>query len=97
MSVAIAVDPQRTYSYASDPSNLPAWAPGFVKSIEKSGDHWVACLLRYKRCCHFAASLHMVGEQMELECSRPNKSLERMRENKVPSSNDGARAAQLKR
>ena len=42
VSVAIAVDPKRTYAYASDPSNLPGWAPGFVKSIEKRGDHWVA-------------------------------------------------------
>jgi hypothetical protein len=42
VSVAIAVDPLRTYIYASDPSNMPTWAPGFVKSIEKRGDHWVA-------------------------------------------------------
>ena len=42
VSVAIAVDPHRTYTYASDPSNLPTWAPGFVKAIEKHGDHWVA-------------------------------------------------------
>jgi Polyketide cyclase / dehydrase and lipid transport len=42
VSVAAAVDPGKAYAYASDPGNLPAWAPGFVKSIEKRGDAWVA-------------------------------------------------------
>ncbi|MFF8381919.1 SRPBCC family protein [Streptomyces sp. NPDC015661] len=30
------------YAYASDPANLPAWAHGLGKSIEKIGDAWVA-------------------------------------------------------
>ncbi|MBO8184038.1 SRPBCC family protein [Streptomyces spirodelae] len=30
------------YAYASDPSNLPAWARGLGGSIEKIGDQWVA-------------------------------------------------------
>lgn len=42
VSVAAAVDPQRVYAYVSDPGNLPSWAPGFVKSIEKRGDVWLA-------------------------------------------------------
>lgn len=42
VSVAIAVDPHVAYVYVSNPSNLPAWAPGFIKSIAQHGDHWVA-------------------------------------------------------
>ncbi|MEO8314088.1 MAG: SRPBCC family protein [Pseudomonadota bacterium] len=42
VSVGIAVDPAAVYAYASDPANLPVWAPGFVKSIEKQGSHWLA-------------------------------------------------------
>ncbi|MET0211043.1 MAG: SRPBCC family protein [Burkholderiaceae bacterium] len=42
VSVGIAVTPQQAYDYASDPANLPTWAPGFVRSIERQGDHWVA-------------------------------------------------------
>lgn len=42
VSVGIAVDPATVYGYASDPANLPHWAPGFVKSIAKQGDAWVA-------------------------------------------------------
>lgn len=42
VSVTVAVDPQTAYDYAADPSNLPAWAPGFVQSIERRGDHWEA-------------------------------------------------------
>lgn len=42
VSVAAAVEPLRVYAYVSDPANLPAWAPGFVKSIEKRGDVWLA-------------------------------------------------------
>lgn len=42
VSVGIAVDPAAVYAYASDGANLPVWAPGFVKSIEKHGAYWVA-------------------------------------------------------
>ncbi len=42
MSTGIAVDPATVYGYASDPANLPSWAPGMVKSIEKVGANWVA-------------------------------------------------------
>ena len=42
VSVGIAVDPAKTYAFASDPENLPFWAPGFVKSIERRGSDWVA-------------------------------------------------------
>ncbi|MFG2511012.1 SRPBCC family protein [Streptomyces sp. NPDC048584] len=30
------------YAYASDPVNLPSWAHGLGKSIERREDHWVA-------------------------------------------------------
>ena len=42
VSVGIAVAPRTVYAYASDPANLPVWAPGFVKSIEQRDGHWVA-------------------------------------------------------
>ena len=42
VSVAVAVPPQRAYAYIADPANLPKWASGFVKSIEKRGDEWIA-------------------------------------------------------
>jgi hypothetical protein len=41
VSVGIKVSPETVYDYAADPSHLPAWAPGFVHSIERTGDHWV--------------------------------------------------------
>ena len=41
VSVGIAVDPGMVYAYASDPANLPTWAPGFVKSMEQRGSHWI--------------------------------------------------------
>ena len=42
VSVGIPLEPRAVYAYASDPANLPIWAPGFVKSIEKRGASWVA-------------------------------------------------------
>ncbi len=42
VSVSIAVDPKTVYTYASNPANLPAWAPGFIKSIAQQGSRWVA-------------------------------------------------------
>jgi hypothetical protein len=42
VSVGIEVDPGSVYTYASDPAHLPEWAPGFVKSVEKRGNSWVA-------------------------------------------------------
>jgi hypothetical protein len=42
VSVGIAVEPAKVYAWASDPANLPTWAPGFVQSIEKRGQDWIA-------------------------------------------------------
>jgi hypothetical protein len=42
VSVGIAVAPGEVHAFASDPANLPVWAPDFVKSIEKRGTDWVA-------------------------------------------------------
>jgi hypothetical protein len=56
VSVGIAVDPRAVYKFASDPSNLPAWAPGMVKSIEKKNDKWVAQTALGPATFRFAAS-----------------------------------------
>jgi hypothetical protein len=42
VSIAVAVDPGKAYAYTADPMNLPAWAPAFVKSIERRDDVWLA-------------------------------------------------------
>jgi hypothetical protein len=42
VSVSIAVDPARAYAYVADPANLPAWAAGFVYSIARREDQWLA-------------------------------------------------------
>jgi hypothetical protein len=42
VSVGIAVATTTVYEFASNPANLPLWAPGFVKSIELRADRWVA-------------------------------------------------------
>src|SRR5688572_5213829 len=42
VSVGIAVDPGVVYAWASNPANFPVWAPGFVNSIEKQGNYWIA-------------------------------------------------------
>jgi hypothetical protein len=42
VSIAVAVSPATAYAYAVDPCNLPRWAPGFIKSIERKGDAWIA-------------------------------------------------------
>ena len=54
VSVGIAVSPKEVYGYASDPSNLPVWAPGFVKSIEKRGRDWIAQTSLGEVTFHFA-------------------------------------------
>lgn len=55
VSVGIAVDPGAVYAWASDPANLPAWAPGFVQSIEKRGSHWIAQTALGEATFRFAA------------------------------------------
>ena len=42
VSVAVDADPASAYAYLSDPAHLPEWAPGFVQSIERQGDNWLA-------------------------------------------------------
>jgi hypothetical protein len=42
VSIAVAVDPGKAYAYTADPVNLPSWAPGFVKSVERRGELWIA-------------------------------------------------------
>lgn len=55
VSVGIGVDPRVVYKFASDPANLPAWAPGMVKSIEKKNDKWVAQTALGQATFRFAA------------------------------------------
>jgi hypothetical protein len=52
----VAVDPGKVYAYASNPENLPTWAPGFVHSIQKRADHWIAQTSLGEAKFRFAAS-----------------------------------------
>jgi len=56
VSVGIPLEPKAVYAYASDPANLPIWAPGFVKSIEKRGASWVAQTTLGQATFRFAAA-----------------------------------------
>jgi hypothetical protein len=42
VSVFIARTAADVYAYASDPANLPAWAPGLSTTITRDGDRWLA-------------------------------------------------------
>ena len=42
VSVGIAVNPGTAYAFAAEPRNLAVWAPGFVNSIERRGQQWIA-------------------------------------------------------
>ena len=42
ISVGVRVSPAFAYAYIADPANLPEWAPGFVQSIERQGEDWLA-------------------------------------------------------
>ncbi len=33
---------REVYDYASDPTHLPEWAPGLLKSVEKVDGQWIA-------------------------------------------------------
>jgi hypothetical protein len=33
---------QEVYDYASDPTHLPDWAPGLLKSVERVDGQWIA-------------------------------------------------------
>lgn len=54
ISVSIATSPQTAYTFTADPNNLPQWAPGFVESIERRGDAWVARTTLGEAVFHFA-------------------------------------------
>lgn len=68
VSVGIEVDPASAYAFASDPANLPAWAPGFVKSIEQRGDRWIAQTTLGEGAFRFAApnTLGVLDHDVEL-------------------------------
>ncbi len=72
VSVGIAVDPHRAYAFVADPANLPVWAPGFVTSIEKRGDHWVAETSLGRAVFRFAPvnALGVLDHDVELPAGR---------------------------
>jgi len=41
VSIAIARDPQGVCDFVTDPRNLPRWAPGFARSVDRSADGWI--------------------------------------------------------
>src|SRR4051812_38137147 len=42
VSVSIDRSLAEAYTYASEPTNMPAWAPGLLKSIENVDGRWIA-------------------------------------------------------
>jgi hypothetical protein len=40
LSERIGRAPAEVYEYASDPANLPHWAPGLGTSVEEAGGQW---------------------------------------------------------
>lgn len=72
VSVSIAVDFSTTYDYAANPANLPAWAPGFVLSIERRGDCWVATTTLGEATFNFAPhnSFGVVDHDVEIAGER---------------------------
>lgn len=41
ISVSIALPPRQVYAFASNPENLPQWAPAFCKSVGRMNGEWV--------------------------------------------------------
>ena len=42
ISERIGFPADEVYEYASDPANVPQWAPGLGSSVEKIDDRWFA-------------------------------------------------------
>jgi hypothetical protein len=72
VSAAVAVDPTRAYAYLAEPSNLPEWAPGFVRTIERHGDQWLAQTTLGQATFSFAPpnDLGVVDHDVELPSGR---------------------------
>lgn len=41
LSMCIELPPDRVYAYASDPANLPRWAPGLGNAVEQLEGEWL--------------------------------------------------------
>lgn len=41
LSVSIAAPPQAVYDFVANPENLPQWAQGLGKTVERRGDVWL--------------------------------------------------------
>ncbi len=77
VSTAVAIDPRSAYAYLAEPLNLPEWAPGFVKTIEKHGDQWLAQTTLGQATFQFAPpnELGVVDHDVELPSGRYHNSM----------------------
>ena len=41
VTASIAAQHSRVYTFASNPANMPQWAPAFVKSIANVNSEWI--------------------------------------------------------
>lgn len=41
VSAFVSAPPNRVYEFASNPCNLPQWAPSFCHSVERIGEKWI--------------------------------------------------------
>ena len=77
LSVSIAAAPQRVYEFASNPENLPRWAPGFCRSVRRSEQGWQVeaadglYLLRFAERNPFGILDHTVRTPAGLEILNP--------------------------
>jgi hypothetical protein len=40
-TITVERDYQTVYAFVANPENLPAWAKGFARSIQRAGDGWI--------------------------------------------------------
>ncbi|CAL9290738.1 SRPBCC family protein [Streptomyces olindensis] len=41
LAISVHRPAQEVYDHVSDPVNVPGWAPGLARSVERVGDRWV--------------------------------------------------------
>jgi len=81
VSVSIAVPPAEVYEFASNPENLPRWAPAFCLSVAYSNGEWVVqspdgpVTIRFVERNSFGVLDHMVKLPSGVEFYSPMRTI----------------------